>query len=218
MSEADKNANQPRDVSDPAAPQPEESGQPAIQFQLSTIFVLVLISGIMSAFLQSRGEENIPAALATVTVIAIFAIAVGSFRPPLTDRLFWGIVVTAMMQAIAAEVVLLDRFGVLGWPICAGIAAVCAAGRTTLYPRMIIGAIPAGIAMAIYSLTFEAPVHAKAMNVVSATIGGALLGMLIELILWVQSKRILPQPAIGLALVLGGIVFAVTAPKIIPGW
>ncbi len=72
--------------------------------------------------------------------------------------------------------------------------------------------------MSVYVFTLQSPWNALAMNVASATIGGSLLGVLIEFVQWMERKRYLSQPVIGLALVLASIVFSVIAPKRIPGW
>jgi hypothetical protein len=182
------------------------------------VFVLTLIASILAAYLSSRGEDLIPAGLLTVGTVAILAGVIGYFWPPLTDRIFWGIVVTAMMQAMTAQVILLDRSGIYGWPLTAGIAAVLAAGHTSLYPRMAAGAVAAGLSMTLFMLLIEAPTNAKMMNVISAAIGGALLGVLIQWFKWIDQKKIIPQPVVGLILVLAAIAFSQLAPRIVPGW
>ncbi|HUS39782.1 MAG TPA: hypothetical protein VMX74_10050, partial [Pirellulales bacterium] len=63
-----------------------------LQFRLSTLFVLTLIASILAAFLSSLGSDMMLAGAVTIVASLLFAMAVGSFRPPLVDRIFWGVV------------------------------------------------------------------------------------------------------------------------------
>jgi hypothetical protein len=72
----------------------------------------------------------------TAVGAAMFALAVGYFWPPLVDRVFWAIVVTAMMQAVCAQVDLLARLEIFAWPATADVAAAMAVGHRNLYIRM----------------------------------------------------------------------------------
>lgn len=198
----------------------EQPSQPAesVQFRLSTIFVLTLVAGILAAFLNPRGNDMMLAGLVTTTASLIFAFAVGYIRPPLVDRIFWGIVVAAMMQAVCANVILLDRSGIYAWPLVAGFAAVAASGNSNRYGRMIIAAATAGLIILAYIAWLGASNALILAYVTCASVGGALLTILVDVTKWLEQTRRIPQPAIGLALVLVAIGFSVVAPKVIPGW
>ena len=190
----------------------------SIQFRLSTIFVLTLVAGILAAFLRPRGYDMMLAGMVTVITTLIFALAVGFVRPPLTDRVFWGIVAAAMMQAVCANVILLDRTGIYAWPLVAGFAAVAAAGNSSRYGRMIVAAATAGFIISVYIAWLGASSGLIISYVTCASIGGVFLTLLVDVTKWLEKVRHIPQPAIGLALVLGAIGFSVVAPTIIPGW
>ncbi|MFK8113680.1 MAG: hypothetical protein AB8B91_15870 [Rubripirellula sp.] len=197
---------------------PTRSAQASLQFRLSTIFVLTLIATILAAFLNPRGSDRMLAALVTVLCSLAFACVVGFLRPPLVDRVFWGVVVAAMMQAVCAEVILLDRSGIYAWPIVAGFSAVIAAGQSGFYQRMAATAVIAGLIIGAYVISMSSPMTVVIAYIVCAAIGGALLTVLIDSVRWSEHRFRIPQPAIGLTLVLAAIAFSVTAAKLIPGW
>ncbi len=203
-------------MADPSNP----TDQPprAIQFQLSTIFVLTLVASILAAFLSPRGNDLMLAGMICVMGSLIFALVVGYLRPPLADRVFWGVVIAAMMQAVCAEVILLDRSGIYAWPLAAGLAAVVAAGDASLVIRSVLSSLTAAAIIAVYVISLSVSNVAIVSNVVCAAIGGALLTCLIDVVQWTSHRRRIPQPAIGLVLVLAAIGFSVAAPKWIPGW
>ncbi|TWU02657.1 hypothetical protein [Stieleria varia] len=190
----------------------------ALQFRLSTLFVVTLAATILAAFLNPRGEDHMMAgAVATVAAMAL-GFLVGTWFPPRAERVFWGMVIAAMMQAVAAEVILYDRKGILAWPLAAGFAAVFAASRSGLYRRMIYGAATSSAVIGIYMGVVRAPSSVVIAVVGSAAIGGALLPVLIEMVRWIETRYRIPQPAIGLTLVIAAIGFSVAAPRLIPGW
>lgn len=192
-------------------------GRSGIQFQLSTIFILTFIATIMAAFLNPRGSDLLLAGTVTVMANLGFALAVGKFRPPLADRVFWGIVVTAMMQVVCATVTLLDRSGIYAWPILAGFAAVIAAGNACMYRRMVWSSVMAGSLISIYVLALAAN-EAAIAYIICAAIGGCLLAIMVTFIRWAERRFRIPQPAIGLTMVLAAIGFSQVAPQVIPGW
>lgn len=198
----------------------EHASQPdkSIQFRLSTIFVLTLVAGILAAFLSPHGNDMMLAGLVTTLTSLIAALVVGFVRPPLVDRVFWGIVVTAMMQAVCANVILLDRTGIYAWPLVAGFAAVAASGNSNRYGRMIIAASTAGLIIFAYIAWLGGSNAVILAYITCASVGGALLTMLIDVTKWLEQSRHIPQPVIGLSLVLAAIGFSVVAPRVIPGW
>lgn len=200
--------------------QAEQPSQPekSVQFRLSTIFVLTLVAGILAAFLSPKGSDMMLAGLVTSLASLIFALLVGYIRPPLVDRLFWGIVVAAMMQAVCANVILLDRTGIYAWPLVAGFAAVAASGNSNRYGRMILAAATAGLIIFAYIAWLGASNKVILAYVTCASVGGAMLTILVDVTKWLEQARRIPQPAIGLALVLAAIGFSVVAPTVIPGW
>ncbi|EMI20850.1 membrane protein [Rhodopirellula maiorica SM1] len=189
-----------------------------LQFRLSTIFVLTLIASILAAFLRPRGNDLMIAGMVTTISCLAFGMLVGKLRPPLMQRVFWGVVVAAMMQAVASNTILLDRKGIYGWPIAAGFAAVVASGNSNLYRRMFQAAVAAATVVAIYMASVPANWTTSIANSICAAIGGALLAVLVEVVNWLQRKTHIPLPITGLALVLSAIVFAAIAPIMIPGW
>jgi len=70
---------------------PESQPQESVQFRLSTIFVLTLIASILAAFLSPRGNDLMLAGVISVVGSALFALVVGYVRPPLANRVFWGV-------------------------------------------------------------------------------------------------------------------------------
>ncbi len=206
------------DTNAEAASVEAERNKKTLQFRLSTIFVLTLVATVLAAFLSPRGNDLLLSGMLTAVGAATFALAVGYFWPPLVDRVFWAIVVTAMMQAVCAEVDLLARLEIFAWPATAGVAAAMAVGHRNLYIRMVMSGLAAGLCFAAFATQIDARLADLVMNIVCATIGGALLAVLISVIQWLEEKYRLPQPAIGLVMVLAAIVFAVLAPRMIPGW
>ena len=196
----------------------EAEPRKATQFRLSTIFVLTLIAGILAAFLSPRGNDLMLSGMISVVGTALFALAVGHRRPPLADRVFWGVVIAAMMQAVCAETTLLDRTGIYAWPLSAGFAAVIAAGPASLYRRMALSAAMAGTIIAGYVVSLGGTTTVVIAYVSCAAIGGALMTILVDSVNWLERKLRIPQPAIGLVLVLGAMGFALGAPRVIPGW
>ncbi len=192
--------------------------QKAIQFRLSTIFVLTLIASILAAFLSPRGYDLMLAGLISVVGSAVFALFVGYVSPPLANRIFWGVVIAAMMQAVCAETTLLDRSGIYAWPLAAGFAAVIAASPGSLYRRMVFAAAMAAIIIAGYVVSLGSTASVTIPHVACAGIGGALMAILIAAVNWLEQERRIPQPAVGLVLVLGAMAFALAAPRVIPGW
>ena len=102
----------------------------------------------------------------------------------------------------------------LGWSF----AAVTAAGSLDRFRRMTIAAVMAGGVIAMYMITAGGTAIAIIANVACAGIGGALLAILVEMVSWIERTRRIPQPAIGLALVLAAIGFSLLVGKLVPGW
>lgn len=188
------------------------------QFRLSTLFVVTLAATILAAFLNPRGHDHMLAGSIAVVLSMVLGFLVGIRFPPQAERVFWGMVVAAMMQAVCAEVILYDRRGVLAWPIAAGVAAVFVAARSGLYRRMVLGAGTASCVIAGYTLLAGAPAVVAGAMIACAAIGGALMTVLVDVVRWAETRFRVPQPAIGLSLVLCAIAFSVTAPRIFPGW
>lgn len=209
-------ANVPNHQSVPG--QPSVPSQQSVQFRLSTMFVLTLIAGILAAFLSPRGNDLMLAGVITTASSLAFGLFVGSLFPPRLDRVFWGVVVAAMMQAVTANVILLDRTGIYAWPIVAGFAAVSAAGQSNRYRRMVLAAVSAGSLIFGYISWLGANQGLILAYVTCASIGGALLVLLIDLTRWLRTSLRIPPPAIGLVLVLAAIGFSLAAPSTIPGW
>lgn len=202
----------PSNAFDPAPRQP-------IQFRLSTIFVITLIVGVLAAFLNPLGPDLLMAGAVTAMASLLFALLVGAIWPPIVERLFWGIVVAAMMQAVCATVILLDRdLGIYAWPLAAGFAAVVAVGDGNRFRRMISPALMAGSIIAIYVLYVGGTAVVATPLVACAAIGGALLAILVELVGRFERARKIPPSAIGLAMVLAAIGFSSIASEVIPGW
>jgi hypothetical protein len=193
-------------------------GTVKLQFRLSTIFVLTLVATVLAAYLSPLGNDLLLAGLTSAVVSLVVAFAVGSIRPPLVDRVFWGMVVAAMMQAVCADIDKLDRLEIFAWPITAGVAAVFAVGCDNMYRRMVLAGLAAGLCFAGFATNINASTTILALNVICAVIGGALLAVMITLISWLEKRYKLPQPAIGLVMVLSAIGFAIVAPVWIPGW
>lgn len=189
-----------------------------LQFRLSTIFVLTLVASILAAFLNPKGSDMLLAGMATTAVSLLFALVIGYFRSSIADRVFWAVVVAAMMQAVAANVILLDRSGIYAWPIVAGFAAAIAAGKSNLYFRMLAASATAAVTIIPYVVSLEPKAPVILSYVTCAAIGGALLTIMIDLVRWAEQKHRIPQPAIGLTLVIAAIGFSVLAPQLIPGW
>ena len=191
---------------------------PALQFRLSTIFVLTLIATLLAAFLNPRGSDLLLAGAITVTSCLVIALIIGKLFPPLVDRVFWGVVVAAMMQAVTAYVTLLDRAGIFAWPIVAGLAAIVAAGQSNLYRRMLLAAITGGTAIVPYVVPLSFDHTVTAAFVVCAAIGGALLAAMVDTVRWLEKRYRISQPVIGLTLVVGAMAFSYSAKQLVWGW
>ena len=201
--------------------QPDPNQSPAregLQFRLSTIFVLTLVASILAAYLNPKGSDMLLAGLVTVASSLVFALAVGYFRVPQMDRVFWAVVVAAMMQAVAANVTLLDRMGIYAWPIVAGFVATVAAGKSNMYFRMMVAATTSAVLIVPYVLSVDNDSPVVVSYVVCAAIGGALLTIMIDFVRWIEQRYRVAQPLIGLTLVIAAIGFSVFAPHVIPGW
>jgi len=205
------------DRSPPVESNPTETSR--LQFRLSTLFVVTLVAGVLAAFLRPRGHDLMMAGAITSSASLLFALIVGAVRPPIVERLFWGIVVAAMMQVVSATVILFDhQMGIYAWPLAAGFAAVVAVGQWSRAGRMTIAALVASTIIATYVLIAGGSIAVVAAIVACAAIGGALLAILIELVGRLEQIRKIPQSAIGLAMVLAAIGFSLVADNVIPGW
>ena len=196
----------------------EITDTPTIQFHLLSIFIVTMLASIVSGYLSSHSEHLVPVGIITISVTGSIAALIGVLWPPLMNRLFWAMVVTAMVQTVTAGVILLSEYSFYGWPITAGLGAIAAAESTSLYPRMLKSSLVVATSMTCFVLIIEAPLAAKIANVVTASIGGALLGAMIESFVWVERKQWATQPIIGFSLITATIVFSAMAPHLIPGW
>ena len=191
---------------------------PALQFRLSTIFVLTLVATLLAAFLNPRGSDLLLAGVITVTACFAIGLIIGKLCPPMVDRVFWGVVVAAMMQAVTAHVTLLDRAGIFAWPMVAGLSAIAASGKSHLYRRMLLAAVTGGITITPYVVPLSFDHTVTAAFVCCAAIGGALLAALIESVRWLEKRYRISQPMIGLALVVAAMAFSYSAKQLIWGW
>ncbi len=190
----------------------------SIQFRLSTIFVLTLVAAILAAFLSNRGNDLLLAGLVTTTTSMVFALLVGYRYGAMMDRVFWGIVAAAMMQAVCATAYLLDRSGIYAWPVAAGFVATMAAAPSGRYRRMAKGALMAILVIGLYTIAFNSTGAVLLGNLISAGCGGALIALLIEIVQEIERYRRVPLPFVGLILVLGAIAVSILAPRVIAGW
>ena len=196
---------------------PEEGR--TLQFRLSTIFAITLIASVLTAFLSFHGNDLVLAGAVTMFASLLFGLAVGSVRPPLFDRAYWGVVIAAMMEVVCATVILFDHDkGIYAWPLAAGFAAVTAAGNGQRFRRMLVAAVTSGTIVAIYALSTSATTLEVLAIVACAAIGGALLAILIESVDSLERTQKFSQAAIGLGLVLAAIMFSFVGKHVIPGW
>ena len=196
----------------------EEGPKQLIQFRISTLLIVTLAATIHAAFLNPRGPEHMLACCVAVSVSVSAGFILGRLRGRTVERMFWGMVIAAMMQAVCANVILYHRLGTYAWPVAAGLAAVVTADDSNRYLRMILGGVTSGAVVAIYFAIVGAGGSVMLPMVSCAAIGGALLTVLIEFFQTVEAKTRIPQPAIGLSLLLASIAFSQLAPTLIPGW
>ena len=211
--------DEPQESDVPQSTDANPQGDVVPRFRLSSLFVMTLIAAILTAFLNSHGRDLVLAGVVTMAACLLFGLAVGYVRPPGMRRLFWGVVIAAMIEVVCATVVLFDHDkGIYAWPLAAGFAAVVVAGEGSRWLRMIAGGVTAASLIAIYALTTNATTIDLLAIVACAAIGGALLALMIELVGWVERVTVISHPAIGLALVLAAIGFSLVGKQLIPGW
>ena len=180
------------DNTSPARQHPARPNRPPFQFPLQMLFWTTFNVGLALAYLRSYGPAVLVRGTLVIAGAAVVGMAVGGWRRRTVDAVYWGLLAAACAFVCTVGIPPLDWV----WPAvgaAAGAVVGALAGRRPL--RTITAAAGAGLAVfAGYVLLFRPVLGVeRTFDVVCSPIVGGLLGILVELISWLEKRGTLPR-------------------------
>jgi hypothetical protein len=170
------------------------TGRP--QFGLRAMLWTLLAIGMTLAYLR---RLETPAVFLDGTIAVAIAVVVGGVMGWIAgrtgDATYWSVIITtAAFLSVAAERAYGPTFPI-AWSAVGTTAGVCcgliAPGR--LFWRMLAGGLIAGATMLVFSAIWATRSVEVYFDLLCAPIVGALVGLLIEIILWLERKSYAPR-------------------------
>ncbi|MDP6553148.1 MAG: hypothetical protein QGG71_00685 [Pirellulaceae bacterium] len=174
-------------------PVPTSPSRP--QFGLGALLGCFVAIGMALAYL--KGFESVLVfqnGLIVLILAVLLGMVVGSVVKQRRDAVFWSVIVSA---AGYISVVGETHFGIafhFAWSAVGGVAGVAAAAipARQLVARMIASCLSGSTAMLIY-FTFSSQRIGLEFDLLAAAIVSALVGLLVEIIMWVERRSQIPR-------------------------
>ena len=163
------------------------------QFGLSALFWTIAVIGVALAYLRRFDSAIVfPNAIVSVGVAWLFGAAVGWWPRRMAETIYWAVVITtaAYLSVISTRP---DPMFHFTWATVGAATGACcgAIAPERLFLRMVAGCCAAAAIMTMLVLA-GAP-YERSFDLFCAPVVGAMVGVLIELILWVERGSSLPR-------------------------
>jgi hypothetical protein len=178
-----------------SAPQPDVPSPAQSQFGLGAMLGCFVAVAMALAYLKRFGSIQVFQNGLIVLVLAVLVgIIVGSVIKRRGDVIFWSVIVsTAGYLSVVGE----TQFGVafhFAWSAVGAMAGVAAAAipARRLVVRMSAACLAGSAAMLIYFLLFSQR-NGLEFDLLAAPFVSALVGLLVEMIVWVEQRSEIPR-------------------------
>jgi hypothetical protein len=125
-------------------------------------------------------------------IAAVLGSALGWCVGRVGDGAFWSVVITtAAFLSVAGD----QDYGKMAWPATGMTAGACSGliAQRKLFLRMLSGAVVAGATMLACSAALHISTIDSLFNLACAPVVGALVGLLIEMISWLECQDYAPR-------------------------
>ena len=191
-----------------------------LQFSLSSLLWLTATVGMVLAYLRAfEAGETLRGVVAVGVGLLVGALAAAMTRRT-ADALYWAVLGALAAFLCAAGYDVIHPSFRYGWMF---VGAVAGAGGGVTAPgrplrSILVGGMGGGVVLGTFALALPGLTGAALVEVGCAVISGALLGAVIEVICWVESRRRIPRYVTAAGLMFAVIAGNVAAKFLIPGW
>jgi hypothetical protein len=160
------------------------------QFTLaSLLWTMFLIAMALVYLRQFHSQKLLVTGCVMVCVAAVFGAIVGSVRQRAADASYWAVVATAAAYLSVAGERSHEPLFQVAWAsvgmVAASFGGAVAAQR--VFRRMLLAGFTGGLTMLFFSTDMQAGPE-MLFDLICAPIVGALIGLLIECILWIERR------------------------------
>lgn len=188
------------------------------QFGLPAAMWTTFVIGLSLAYLRTLGEYSVFSnGVLAIAGAAMLGIVVGSCCGRIKDATYWSLMITtAAYLSVAGDKTSGSAFH-FAWA-SVGAAAGCvsgAAAASRMKTRIIGASLAAGAVMLSFSAAFPGHVD-MVFDLISAPLIGGLVGVLVQIILWVESNSNSPRYVTASWLLLSVIGGNLLVPVVLP--
>ena len=166
------------------------------QFGLRAIFWIVLVIGIALAYLRNIGPPRVILMGAIIVITAVIVGAViGWCAGRVRNSMYWAVLISAAaFLSVAGERAYGPMF-LIAWSAVGMSSGACCGciAQGKLLRRMLVGSLSAAGTMLVFSAGLSSSAPEVLFDFACAPIVGALVGLLIEIILWLESEDFAPR-------------------------
>jgi hypothetical protein len=207
-------------MSEPATSESEDvSSRAEYQFGLQAMMMMFVVVAVFLSYIRSFGPETIPKFGLVAAISLLVGGLIGLLARRFSAAVFWsgiGVVGGYLAVVHAALPHWSEEFV---WPFVGGLvgatAAACGDGRP--WRRMLASAVVGLAAVSLYTLTVLGLRRDAVAELSSATIGGALAGLGVDLASRFEKWTSIPRHFFALGLVVLAIAGHWIVTKIVPG-
>ncbi|WP_153559419.1 hypothetical protein [Roseimaritima sediminicola] len=188
---------------------------PLWQFGIADLLCLTFVMALAATYLRGHAWQPYAWSPLSLLLTVFLASVVGAWRGQWLAALFWGVLLTAMVQVMVSEVILLHPAGVVVWPVAAGLAAALVASdprwqlhRPALTPRVVQAVWAVGVPITTYAAIVARPFSLAIPNIVSAVLGAIGLAIVVTVCQWLDASDRLRQSYAATALATLAIAVA----------
>jgi hypothetical protein len=202
----------------PAKPPGPKASRP-FQFGLQAALAVTLLLALLFGYLRPYGAG----AVATCGLVVLIAALVGGLGGAVAgknlDPMFWSVIGAVFAYLAVVGFALYHWSSQYVWPLVGMVAGttVGAIGQGRPVRRMAFGSLAATAVFAIYMLLLFGLNPDLGYELLCAALGGALLGLLVEIVERFERTTSIPRYLLAVGFVVAAILGHWIVPRIIPG-
>jgi hypothetical protein len=174
-----------------------DAPSPAIrpQFHLAAIFWILTALGLYLAFLRNEGAQTVLFGAFALLGGALWGLVCGALVRRFVEPMYWATLCAAFAYVSVAREPAFDHTFQFAWAtvgaVAGGLAGMPQHSRPLL--RMLLGGVAGGLVMGGYVLFASGGPREKMFDALCAPVVGALVGLLIAALRYVEVDRRLPR-------------------------
>jgi len=191
------------------------------QFRLLDVLASMLVIGLMLAYLkQYEAQLVLTVGGGSIAAAIPIGLALGYFTGRSFDAAFWAVVIAtaACFSTIGERIYGVGILFPFSWSAVGAVTGACcgAIPRQKLLLRIMIGGFVGWFIMWLFGFIPDMKTGDYQFDLYCAPVVGALVGLLIELVMWVESKRYAPRYVTACWLLSAVMLGNILVPYLVP--